>query len=108
MYKISSRYLETWSSFNILMVKSFHFSRCFLLFLYFLDFYFLSDFGLPKSVLWLLFTFLMKKTDLKHVSYNANPNILISPSLDLVTLDDLYHKYVHRKLRIPGVGFGYF
>ena len=54
------------------------------------------------------FHVLDEKTYLKHVSYNTNPNISVSPSLDLVTLDDLYHKYVHRKLRIPGVGFGYF
>ena len=61
VYTMSSRHLEKWPSFGILMVEKGHFLRCILRFLYFLDFQHLSNLSRSKSGVGSFFVFMTEK-----------------------------------------------
>ena len=60
VYKLSSRYLQKWLSYNIKHVKNKHFSRDFAILSWFSEFCFLTDFDASKSVVGSFFAFFAK------------------------------------------------
>ena len=97
--KVSKKYLLKWPNFGILIVENGRFLRCSLKFLCFYDFQISSDLGRSKSVLGSFFSF-CTKTAPKTCFTPPKHKFPASPLLDLVTLNDLYLEYAHRKLEM--------